>query len=403
MTKVLMRNLKLLAVVFFVVAIAPFLMMKLGFWDETFAKSSTPKYTEAYPATTNPQQVVSYSTAVERAAPAVVSIHPTKIISQDMNPILRDPFFKQFFGDLGIQNMPQEIQPSLGSGVIISKEGYILTNNHVIAGADDIKIKLVDGRSAQAKLIGTDPESDVAILKVELSDLPVIAMGNSDNLKIGDVVLAIGNPFGVGQTVTQGIVSATQRSSIGINTFENFIQTDAAINPGNSGGALIDAYGNLIGINNAIITRSGGYQGIGFAIPVSLAKDVMSQLIENGSVTRGWLGITVMPLTDESRKSLNYTKGDGTVIGAVVRSGPAAKAGLQPGDIIVSLDNQKTYDANSVLSIASKLTPEKAYPITVVRNGQILDVRIVAGKRPGPVRAENNPKPLAKPAPRSMD
>ncbi len=403
MTKGLMRNLKLLAVVFFVVAIAPFIIMKLGFWDETFAKSSSPKYTEAYPPIANPQ-VVSYATAVERAAPAVVSIHPTKIISQDMNPILRDPFFRQFFGDMGIQNMPQEIQPSLGSGVIISKEGYILTNNHVVTGADDIKVKLVDGRSAQAKVIGTDPESDVAILKIELADLPVIAMGNSDNLKIGDVVLAIGNPFGVGQTVTQGIVSATQRTSVGINTFENFIQTDAAINPGNSGGALIDAYGNLIGINNAIITRSGGYQGIGFAIPVSLAKDVMSQLIESGAVTRGWLGITVMPLTDESRKSLNYPKGDGTVIGAVVRSGPAAKAGLQPGDIILSLDNQKTYDANSVLSIASKLLPEKPYPITVVRNGQTLDVRIVAGKRPGPVlRAENNPKSLAKPTPKPMD
>jgi Do/DeqQ family serine protease len=397
-----MRNLKLLAVVFFVVAIAPFIIMKLGFWDETFAKSNTPKYVDAYPPIAN-QQVVSYATAVERAAPAVVSIHPTKIISQDMNPILRDPFFRQFFGDMGGQNMPQEIQPSLGSGVIISKEGYILTNNHVIAGADEIKIKLVDGRSAQAKLIGTDPESDVAILKVDLPNLPVIAMGNSDTLKTGDVVLAIGNPFGVGQTVTQGIVSATQRTSVGINTFENFIQTDAPINPGNSGGALIDAYGNLVGINNAIITRSGGYQGIGFAIPVSLAKDVMAQLIETGSVTRGWLGITVMPLTDEARKSLAYPKGDGTVIGAVVRGGPAARAGLQPGDIIVSLDGEKTNDANGVLTIASRLVPEKAYPITVVRNNQTLDVRVVAGKRPGPVRADANPKPIGKSTPRSMD
>lgn len=403
MTKVLMRNLKLLAIVFFVVAIAPFIMMKLGFWDETFAKSNTPKYTEAYPPITN-QQVVSYATAVERAAPAVVSIHPTKIISQDMNPILRDPFFRQFFGDMGIQNMPQEIQPSLGSGVIISKEGYILTNNHVVTGADDIKVKLVDGRSAQAKVIGTDPESDVAILKIELADLPVIAMGNSDNLKTGDIVLAIGNPFGVGQTVTQGIVSATQRTSVGINTFENFIQTDAPINPGNSGGALIDAYGNLVGINNAIITRSGGYQGIGFAIPVSLAKEVMSQLIENGSVTRGWLGITVMPLTEESRKSLNYLKGDGAVIAAVVRSGPAAKASLQPGDIIVSLDNKNINDASDLLSITSKLTPVKPYPMTIFRNGQTLDVRIVAGKRPGPVvRGENNAKTSTRPTQKPMD
>ncbi len=402
MTKVLMRNLKLLAVIFFVVAIAPFIIMKLGFWNETFAKSSSPNYTEAYPPGAN-LQMVSYATAVERAAPAVVSIHPTKIISQEMNPILRDPFFRQFFGEPGNQGMPQEIQPSLGSGVIISKEGYILTNNHVIAGADEIKVKLVDGRSAQAKLIGTDPESDIAILKIELENLPVIAMGHSESLKIGDVVLAIGNPFGVGQTVTQGIVSATQRTGVGINTFENFIQTDAAINPGNSGGALIDAYGNLIGINNAIITRSGGYQGIGFAIPVSLAKDVMSQLIENGAVTRGWLGITVMPLTDEARKSLSYLKGDGTVIGAVVRGGPAAKAGLQPGDIIISLDNQKTNDANGVLSIAAKLAPEKAYPVTVVRNGQTLDVRIVAGKRPGPVRADHNPKPISRQAPKPLE
>lgn len=398
MTKLLMRNLKWLITLFFIVAIAPFIMMKLGFWNETFAQSSPPKYTEAYPPISNPQ-VISYSTAVERAAPAVVSIHPTKIISPEMNPILRDPFFKQFFGDLGVQNMPQEIQPSLGSGVIISKEGYILTNNHVITGADDIKVKLIDGRSTNAKLIGTDPESDVAILKVDLPNLPVIAMGNSDNLKVGDVVLAIGNPFGVGQTVTQGIVSATQRSGVGINTFENFIQTDAAINPGNSGGALIDAYGNLIGINNAIITRSGGYQGIGFAIPVSLAKEVMSQLIENGSVTRGWLGITVMPLTDESRHSLNYLKGEGSIIGAIVRGGPAAKAGLQPGDVIVSLDNKKTNNANEVLSIAAKLAPEKAYPISVVRNGQTLDLRIFAGKRPGPVRVEKKPQASPKQPP----
>lgn len=397
-----MRNLKLLAVVFFVVAIAPFIIMKLGFWDETFAKSGSPKYTEAYPPIVN-QQVVSYATAVERAAPAVVSIHPTKIVSQEMNPIMRDPFFRQFFGDMGTNNMPQEIQPSLGSGVIISKEGYILTNNHVIAGADEIKIKLVDGRTTQAKLIGTDPETDVAILKVDLPNLPAIAMGDSDKLKTGDVVLAIGNPFGVGQTVTQGIVSATQRTSMGINTFENFIQTDAPINPGNSGGALIDAYGNLVGINNAIISRSGGYQGIGFAIPVSLAKDVMSQLIENGTVTRGWLGITVMPLTDEARKSLNYPKGDGTVIGAIVRGGPAAKSGLQPGDIIVSLDGEKTSDANGVLGIAARLVPEKAYPITVVRNNQTLDVRIVAGKRPGPVKAENQPKPTTKSQSRPID
>lgn len=382
MANSLIKNLKVLIVLFFTVTLSPFILAKLGFWNASFAASAKdPKFVEPY--TSTPQQVVSYATAVERAAPAVVSISSTKTMSPDMNPILRDPFFRQFFGENGIQSMPQEVHPSLGSGVIISKEGYILTNNHVISGADEIKVKLNDGRSAVAKIVGTDPESDVAVLKVELKDLPAIALGNSDKLKVGDVVLAIGNPFGVGQSVTQGIVGGTQRNELGINTFENFIQTDAAINPGNSGGALIDAYGNLIGINNAIYTRNGGFQGIGFAIPINLAKEVMTQLIESGQVTRGWIGITVRKLTEDMRKSLNYPKGEGAVIAGVIRGGPAHKAGIQPGDIIISINNQKTDDTSTILGIITKLSPDKSYPISVVRNGQTVDFRIVAGKRPG--------------------
>lgn len=375
----LYKNLSFLFGFIAFVAAAPFLLAHLGFWDNALAATED----KSIPSTQT-GLALSFSKAVDKAAPAVVSLMPMKEIPIESHPLFRDPFFRQFFGDM--RNLPSQKVPSIGSGVIVNKDGYILTNNHVVSGADEIKVKLTDGREAEAKIIGIDAESDLAILQIKLKNLPTISLGNSSQLKVGDIVLAIGNPFGVGQTVTQGIISATHRSDLGINTYENFLQTDAAINPGNSGGALIDSNGQLIGINNAIFTRSGGYQGIGFAIPVDLAKDVMNELIEHGHVTRGWLGVTVRRLSDDIRKSLNYPKGDGVVVAGVVRGGPAFNAGIRPGDVLIAVNEQKTNEPNQVLGITAKLVPEQAYPISVVREGQVHDFRVIAGKRP--VRTE---------------
>lgn len=347
----------------------------------TIAAAAKPEFQNAPPKASEPMGPVSYADAISKALPAVVSIQSTKEMPKEMHPMMRDPLFRQFFGDFRNQ-IPQDMRSGIGSGVIVTKSGYILTNNHVIHDADEIKVKLSDGREAKAKVIGTDPETDLAILKIDLKDVPAVTIGQSEQLRVGDVVFAIGNPFGVGQTVTQGIISATQRSNLGISTFENFIQTDAAINPGNSGGALIDANGNLIGINNAIYTRTGGYQGIGFAIPIGLAKEVMGELIDQGHVTRGWLGLSLNQLNDDIRKSLKYPKGDGAVVAGVIRGGPAFNGGLRPGDVIISLNNKDVSNPNDVLSIAAKLKPETAAPIAVVRNGETLDFRIVIGKRP---------------------
>lgn len=382
MVEIVKKQIKIFSIAIALIAISPFILAKLGFWESSFAESNKPKFKPAASAIEYKGAPVSYSEAISRASPAVVSIHSTKQLPQEMHPIFRDPFFRQFFGDMRGGQMPQDMQSGIGSGVIVSEDGYILTNNHVVAGADEIKITLSDGRNSTAKVIGSDLDTDLAILKVELDKLPSIGLGQSDNIRVGDVVFAIGNPFNVGVTVTQGIISATQRSELGINTFENFIQTDAAINPGNSGGALIDANGNLIGINNAIYTRTGGYQGIGFAIPIDMAKDIMWQLIDKGHVTRGWLGVTVYKLTDDLRGSLNYPKGDGAVIASVIRGGPAYKAGIRSGDIVISVNEKDVKDPNDVLQLAARLKPEKAYPISVVRQGDIHDLRIEVGTRP---------------------
>lgn len=356
--------------------ISPFVLAKVGFWGESQAQETAT--TKAVPN----GNIVSYADSIEHAMPAVVSIHSTKELSKEANALARDPVFRYFFGDNARGQMPPDVQSGIGSGVIVSKDGYVLTNNHVINEASQIKIKLNDGREAVAKVVGSDPDTDLAILKVDLKNLQPIKLGNSDGIRVGDIVLAIGNPFGVGQTVTHGIISAMHRTDLGISTFENFIQTDAAINPGNSGGALIDIHGNLIGINNAIYSRSGGFQGIGFAIPINLAKDIMEELIGKGHITRGWLGISVAKLTDEVRKAVNYPKGDGAVIAGVIRNGPAYTAGLRPGDVIISVDNKPTKDPNEVLGLISKLKPDTAYPIAVVRNNETLDFRVVIGKRP---------------------
>lgn len=374
-----LKPVKILFIVLVISTLSPIFLAKIGFWGTSHA--ATPKFQKANDPINYGNSPTSFAEAISRAIPSVVSVHSTKQVSNEQNVLARDPVFRYFFGDVRNQ-LPPEVQSGIGSGVIVTKDGYILTNNHVINAASDITIKLSDGRQAKAKVIGSDPETDLAILKISLPNLSPIAIGNSETLRVGDLVFAIGNPFGVGQTATHGIVSATHRTDLGISTFENFIQIDAPINPGNSGGALIDINGNLIGINNAIYTRNGGFQGIGFAIPINLAKDVMGELIDQGHVTRGWLGITVAKLTDEARKSLNYPKGEGAIIAGVIRGGPAFNAGLKPGDIIISLNNKATDDPTKILSDTAKLKPDTAYPISVVRNGQTLDLRVVVGKRP---------------------
>ncbi len=321
----------------------------------------------------------SYSAAAKRASPAVVSITASRAPAQ--RPRVDDPMLRFFFGDRARQ-MPEERQVGLGSGVIVSPDGYLLTNNHVIDGADDVEVLLGDGRSAKARTIGADPESDIAVLKIELDKLPVIAFGDVDKLEVGDVVLAIGNPFGVGQTVTSGIVSALGRNSLGINIFENFIQTDAAINPGNSGGALVDASGNLLGINTAIYSRSGGSMGIGFAIPVSTARQVMEGLIKDGRVIRGWIGVEPRDLTPEIARTLDLSVNQGVLITGVVQAGPASEGGLRPGDVVLKIAGKPVTNTPQLLNAVAALKPRELATISVQRGASSLDVKVVVAQRP---------------------
>ena len=294
----------------------------------------------------------SYREASQQAMPSVVNIFTTKAARKSTHPFNDDPLLRRFFGDgPGAQD---ERQFSLGSGVIVSPEGYILTNNHVIESADEIEVALADGKKVNAKLVGTDPETDLAVIKVNLRDLPSITLARLDNTRVGDVVLAIGNPFGVGQTVTMGIVSALGRNHMGINTFENFIQTDAAINPGNSGGALVDIHGHLLGINTAIYSRSGGSLGIGFAIPVTTVKTVMEAIIRNGQVVRGWIGVEPQDITPELAESFDLKKSSGTIIAGVVKGGPAEKAGIRLGDILLTVADQPVADTVSMLNLVAR-------------------------------------------------
>jgi serine protease DegQ len=271
--------------------------------------------------------------------------------------------------------------------VVVSEQGLILTNNHVVSTADEIEVALADGRKLPAKLVGTDPETDLAVIKIEGENLPAITFADYDKLNVGDVVLAIGNPFGVGQTVTQGIVSALGRNHLGINTFENFIQTDASINPGNSGGALIDASGNLVGINSAIYSRSGGSMGIGFAIPSSLAKQVMEQIAKSGSVTRGWVGIEAQDITPELAESFKLSKASGSLIAGVLRDSPADKAGLKAGDILLAINDKEVIDSATMLNLIAVLNPNQKAVLKIVRDGKIINVSVLIGKRPKPVAA----------------
>jgi serine protease DegQ len=329
----------------------------------------------------------SYRDAAKRAMPSVVNIFTTKEARQPKNPLMDDPFFRKFFGDhLGD---PDEKQFSLGSGVIVSSQGYILTNNHVIEAADGIEIALADGRKASAKVVGADPETDLAVVKVNLPNLPAITLGHADQTRVGDVVLAIGNPFGVGQTVTMGIVSALGRNHLGINTFENFIQTDAAINPGNSGGALIDTNGNLLGVNTAIYSRSGGSLGIGFAIPVTTVKMVMESIISNGQVIRGWIGVEPQDITPELAESFGLKAKSGAIIAGVLKGGPADKAGMKPGDILVSVEGKPVADTTDMLNLIAQLTPGNKARMTVLRKSQESTLDVTVGRRPKPRREIN--------------
>ena len=322
----------------------------------------------------------SFAAAARKAAPAVVSINTSKAPVRD--PRSDDPWFQFFFG-----NQASQPQAGLGSGVIVSPEGYILTNNHVVEGADEIDVTLSDTRKARARVIGTDPDTDLAILKIELDKLPVIVLGNSDTAQVGDRVLAIGNPFGVGQTVTSGIVSALGRSQLGINTFENFIQTDAAINPGNSGGALVDANGNLLGINTAIYSRSGGSLGIGFAIPVSTAKAVLASITANGQVTRGWIGVEPGELSPEMAETFGVKAPSGVIITGVLQNAPAARAGLRPGDVITEVAGKPVASVAGLLGAVAALKPGEMASLRVQRGERMLDLEVEPGVRPRPPRA----------------
>jgi serine protease DegQ len=321
----------------------------------------------------------SYAGAARRASPAVVSITASR--SSVQRPGSQEPMLRYFFGDQARQQ-PDDQQLGLGSGVIVSSAGYLLTNNHVIEGADDVEVMLGDGRSARARTVGTDPDSDIAVLKIDLDKLPVIAFGDIDRLQVGDVVLAIGNPFGVGQTVTSGIVSALGRNSLGINIFENFIQTDAAINPGNSGGALVDVNGNLLGINTAIVSRSGGSLGIGFAIPVSTARQVMEGLIKDGQVTRGWIGVEPRDLTPEIARTLDLSVSQGVLITGVVQAGPASAGGLRPGDVVLKIAGTPVSNTPQLLNAVAALKPRETATISVQRGTSAMEVRVMVAQRP---------------------
>ncbi|WP_096462989.1 trypsin-like peptidase domain-containing protein [Sulfurifustis variabilis] len=339
----------------------------------------TVKEAPALPAEAKPAAApatLSFQGAARTAMPSVVNIYTAKLVR---SPLLDDPVLRRFFGEAA--PAPERVT-SLGSGVIASPEGYVLTNNHVVEAADEIAVVLPGARTVAARVVGTDPETDLAVLKIAAPDLAPIAFADSDRLQVGDAVLAIGNPFGVGQTVTFGIVSATGRTGLGINTFENFIQTDAAINPGNSGGALVDTAGRLIGINTAIFSETGGSLGIGFAIPANLARQVMEQIVTRGGVVRGWLGIDVADLTPALAARLGLKDTAGVLAAGVQRGGPAERAGLRPGDVLLRFEGEPLSSAADALNRIAALAPGRTATLTVRRDGKEFPLEITVGKRP---------------------
>lgn len=348
-----------------------------GGWSPSVALPSAPLPAPSVARrVTEPMQPLT--AAARRASPAVVSVTASRAPAK-AGPHNQDPWFRFFFGQRDAQSEPQV---GLGSGVIVTSDGYLLTNNHVIDGADEIQVRLSDGRQAEARLVGTDPDSDVAVLKIDLDRLPTVTLGDIGQLQVGDAVLAIGNPFNVGQTVTSGIVSALGRSGLGLSTFENFIQTDAAINPGNSGGALIDVHGNLIGINTAIYSQSGGNMGIGFAIPIDLARQVMDALVKDGHVTRGWIGVQPRDLDVDFAQSFNLPVHDGVLITGVLQNGPASAAGMKPGDVVVRIAGQPVHNTSQLLMAVAALKPQTDAVIGIQRGQQALDLKVTVASRP---------------------
>lgn len=337
----------------------------------------------AVTSASNPQSPASYANGVARIAPAVVNVYTAKRTSAAV-PTPDDPVWRQLFGDTpGLER--HRTMASLGSGVIVSDDGFVLTNYHVVEAADAIEVALTDGRQSRARLVGADPETDLAVLKLadELKGLPAAPWAADRSLSVGDVVLAIGNPFGVGQTTTLGIVSALGRNGLGINTYENFIQTDAAINPGNSGGALIDAHGNLVGINTAIYAESGGGSlGIGFAIPVDTARKVMHEIVQTGAVKRGWLGIEPQDITPDLARAFKLKHDSGAVVAGVIHNGPAGKAGLRVGDIVRRVNGVEVANTSALLGLIAELPIGQAATLNVLRSGKPMDVRVQVGTRP---------------------
>jgi serine protease DegQ len=331
----------------------------------------------------------SFAPAAKKVIPTVVNVFTQQKMNNPAHPALQDPIFRYFFGDR-LDTRPRQVS-NLGSGVIVSQNGFILTNQHVVEAADEIQVALADGKVLPARVVGADPETDLAVLKIDATGLPAITFAQPDSLMVGDWVLAVGNPFGVGQTVTAGIVSALGRSHLGINTFENFIQTDAAINPGNSGGALVDASGNLVGVNSAIYSRTGGSQGIGFAIPVSIVRQVMEQIIRTGSVTRGWVGIEVQDMTPELAESFSLKNAEGALIAGVLKGGPADAGGVHPGDVLLAVNGKPVADSASLLNLIAELRPGEETRLRVSRKQQLLDLRIQVGRRPMQ-RADESPQ-----------
>ena len=369
------------------IAIASTVVSLLGLAAPAFAQAP-PRQAPASRA----EIQLSFSPVVRRAAPAVVNVYGARV-EQVRNPFFDDPIFRRFFGDRGGGSGPrrEEVARSLGSGVVADRSGLVITNNHVVDGMTEVKIALADRREFEVDIILRDPRTDLAVLKIKAApqDLAVLDIGDSEVLEVGDIVLAIGNPFGVGQTVTQGIVSALARTQVGVSDYQSFVQTDAAINPGNSGGALVDTNGNLLGINTAIYSRTGGNLGIGFAIPMSTAKTVMEAIISHGQVVRGWIGVEPQDITPELAESFGLGKKTGAIIAGVLKGGPADRAGMRPGDILVSIDDKPVADTTEMLNVIAQLTPGQQIAMTVLRKAQETKLNITVGKRPPPPKNDD--------------
>ena len=363
----------------------------------SWGKDGEPAFTvSATPINRDARLGTSFAPIVKKVAPSVVNIYSTRFVKERLlrNPMFNDPFFRQFFGDqlppAGDRERTRKEQ-SLGSGVIVSPDGYILTANHVVADADEVKVSIADNKKEYtARVIGKDRATDIAVLKISAANLPAVTLSDSDQLEVGDVVLALGNPFGVGQTVTMGIVSALGRSGLGFNGYENFIQTDAAINPGNSGGALVDVEGRLVGINTAIISRSGGNQGIGFAVPINMARNVLERLVSGGKISRGYLGILPQDIDADLARQFGLADQSGALVGDVLPGAPAAKAGLKSGDVIVAIDGKPITDAHTLQLTVSQISPGTTVAVKIIRNGFSKTVNVLLAELPGSEVAAND-------------